>query len=65
MFIILKNVNHFRLQSFQRKHDILAVLLVFDSRGMQDSGPGYRHPKRDMENTEDFSMVVTVPQVRN
>ncbi|XP_031785340.1 KICSTOR complex protein C12orf66 homolog [Nasonia vitripennis] len=51
-----------KLQSFQKKHDILAVVLVFDTRGMQDSGPGYRHPNREIDNTEDFLMAVSVPQ---
>ena len=52
-----------RLQSFQKKHDILAVLLVFDSRGMPDSGPGYCHPKREIDNINDFSMIISIPQV--
>lgn len=54
-----------RLQSFQRKHDILAAVLIFDARGMQDSGPGYRHPQRDCDHSEDFSMIVSIPQVKN
>ena len=54
----------FRLQSFHRKYDTLIIALVFDSRGMPDSGPGYRHPKRDASQSDEFSLVVTVPQVK-
>lgn len=64
IFVSLHNEVYFRLQSFQRKHDIIAILLVFDSRGMPDSGPGYCHPNREIDSTtEDFSMVVSVPHV--
>ncbi|XP_014203567.1 KICSTOR complex protein C12orf66 homolog [Copidosoma floridanum] len=50
-----------KLQSFQKKHDILAVMLIFDSRGRQDSGPGYKHPKRETDIIEDFSIVLSIP----
>ncbi|XP_066584064.1 KICSTOR subunit 2-like isoform X2 [Prorops nasuta] len=50
-----------KMQSFQRKHDILGVLIVFDSVGIENSGPGYRHPRRDTELSETFSIVVSCP----
>lgn len=63
--IIIRNIKNvrFRLQSFQRKYDVLAVLIIFDSRGTQDSGPGYRHPKKELEVGDDFSLVVCCPSV--
>ncbi|KAL7307995.1 hypothetical protein TKK_0000083 [Trichogramma kaykai] len=57
-----QNVDYYhKLQTFQRKHDISAIVLVFESRNMYDSGPGYRHPKREMDKTEDFTIIVSVP----
>lgn len=53
----------FRIQSFQRKHDVVAVLIVFDSRGMNDSGAGYKHSGRKSEMSEDFTIVVSCPYV--
>jgi hypothetical protein len=53
------------LQNFQRKCDILAVSFVFDLQGIEDSGPGYRHPKREMDSTENFIMILSVPQVND
>lgn len=50
-----------KIQSFQRKHDVVAVLIVFDSRGMKDSGPGYRHSGRKSEVSEEFTVVVSCP----
>lgn len=41
----------------------MAVLIIFDSRGTQDSGPGYRHPKRELEVGDDFSLIVCSPSV--
>ncbi|XP_011505303.1 PREDICTED: UPF0536 protein C12orf66-like [Ceratosolen solmsi marchali] len=54
---------YYKLQIFQRKYDIVAVCIVFDLRGMQDSGPGYQHPKREIENVENFTMVISIPQL--
>ncbi|KAF7403221.1 hypothetical protein HZH68_006015 [Vespula germanica] len=50
-----------KIQNFQRKHDVVAVLIVFDSRGMKDSGPGYRHSGRKSEVSEEFTVVVSCP----
>ncbi|KAL2727276.1 KICSTOR subunit 2-like [Vespula squamosa] len=50
-----------KIQSFQRKHDVVAVLIVFDSRGMKDSGPGYRYSGRKSETSEEFTVVVSCP----
>ncbi|XP_043480224.1 KICSTOR subunit 2-like [Leptopilina heterotoma] len=59
-----QNVDYYhKLQSFQRKYDVMAVLIIFDSRGTQDSGPGYRHPKKELEVGDDFSLVVCCPSV--
>lgn len=52
-----------RLQSFLKKHDIFSIVLVFDQTGMPDSGPGYRHPKREAEVTDHFTIVMSVPHV--
>lgn len=54
---------YFRIQSFQRKHDVLAVLIIFDSRGVEDAGPGYRHPRREPNVTEQFPVVLSCPSV--
>lgn len=53
----------FRIQSFQRKHDVLAILIIFDSRGVDDAGPGYRHPRRDPNTSEQFPVVLSCPAV--
>jgi len=53
----------FRIQSFQRKYDILAVLIIFDSRETENSGPGYRHPGRGTNSSESFPVVVCCPGV--
>ncbi|XP_033224534.1 KICSTOR complex protein C12orf66 homolog isoform X2 [Belonocnema kinseyi] len=59
-----QNVDYYhKLQSFQRKCDVLAVVIVFDSRGTQDSGPGYKHPKREPTGGEDFLHVVSCPSM--
>lgn len=50
-----------KIQSFQRKYDLLAVLLIFDSRGVDNSGPGYRHPHRQSNVTECFQLVLSCP----
>ncbi|KAI4496182.1 hypothetical protein M0802_008049 [Mischocyttarus mexicanus] len=50
-----------KIQSFQRKHDVVAVLIVFDSRGMKDSGAGYKHSDRKLEMSEEFTIVVSCP----
>ncbi|XP_058809994.1 KICSTOR subunit 2-like isoform X2 [Phymastichus coffea] len=31
-------------------------------KGMQDYGPGYQHPKRDCDNPDDFSIILSIPQ---
>ena len=54
---------NYRLQSFQKKLDVSAVMIVFDSRGMHDSGSGYKHPSREVGNTERFCHVIGIPQV--
>lgn len=51
------------MQTFQRKHDVLAVLIIFDSRGTEDSGSGYRHPARGADLSESFPVVVCCPSV--
>lgn len=53
-----------RIQTFQRKWDILAVLIMFDARGAENSGPGYRHPDREPDSYEEFPIVVGCPSVR-
>ncbi|KAG7200957.1 hypothetical protein KM043_003317 [Ampulex compressa] len=59
-----QNVDYYhKLQSFQRKHDVLAVLLVFDARGIENSGAGYRHPNRESNASESFPIVVGCPSV--
>ncbi|KAL2727486.1 KICSTOR subunit 2-like [Vespula maculifrons] len=50
-----------KIQSFQRKHDVVAVLIVFDSKWMKDSGPGYRHSGRKSEVSKKFTVVVSCP----
>ena len=52
-----------RIQSFQRKHDVLAVLIIFDSRGVEDAGPGYRHPCREPNTSEQFPVILSYPSV--
>lgn len=54
---------YFRIQSFQRKHDVLAVLIIFDSRGVEDAGLGYRHPRREPNTSEQFPVVLSCPSV--
>ncbi|XP_020277670.1 UPF0536 protein C12orf66 homolog [Pseudomyrmex gracilis] len=57
-----QNVDYYhKIQSFQRKHDVLAVLIIFDSRGAENSGSGYRHPGRGAESFECFPIVVCCP----
>lgn len=57
-----QNVDYYhKIQSFQRKHDVIAVLMVFDSRGVEDAGPGYRHPRREPSASEDFPVVLCCP----
>ncbi|XP_015606329.1 KICSTOR complex protein C12orf66 homolog [Cephus cinctus] len=59
-----QNVDYYhKLQSFQRKYDVIAVLIVFDSRGAENSGPGYKHPKREPDISESFSIVVSCPSM--
>ncbi|KAH0946151.1 hypothetical protein HN011_001491 [Eciton burchellii] len=50
-----------KIQSFQRKHDVLAVLIIFDSRGTENSGPGYKHPGRGADTSENFPIVICCP----
>ncbi|XP_012526675.1 KICSTOR complex protein C12orf66 homolog [Monomorium pharaonis] len=50
-----------KIQSFQRKYDILAVLIIFDSRETENSGSGYRHPGRGVNSSESFPVVVCCP----
>lgn len=63
ILFLMNDTFHCRLQSFLKKHDLFSMILVFDQRGMPDSGPGYRHPERECDVTEDFTMVMSVPQV--
>lgn len=57
-----QNVDYYhKIQSFQRKHDVMAVLMVFDSRGVDDAGPGYRHPRKEPNATEQFPVVLCCP----
>lgn len=57
-----QNVDYYhKVQSFLRKHDVLAVLLIFDSRGLENSGPGYRHPHRHTNVSEQFQLVLSCP----
>ena len=57
-----QNVDYYhKIQSFQRKHDVLAILIIFDPTGVEDSGPGYRHPRREPNTSEDFPVVVSSP----
>ncbi|XP_076289593.1 KICSTOR subunit 2 isoform X1 [Lasioglossum baleicum] len=57
-----QNMDYYhKIQSFQRKHDVLAVLIIFDSRGVDDSGPGYRHPCREPSTSEHFPIVLSCP----
>lgn len=59
-----QNVDYYhKIQSFQRKHDVLAVLIIFDSRGVENSGPGYRHPHRESNTTENFQVVLSCPSI--
>lgn len=50
-----------KIQSFQRKHDVLAVLIIFDSRGTENSGSGYRHPGRGADVSPSFPVVICCP----
>ncbi|XP_068970399.1 KICSTOR subunit 2-like isoform X4 [Bombus flavifrons] len=59
-----QNVDYYhKIQSFQRKHDVLAVLIIFDSRGIEDAGLGYRHPRREPNTSEQFPVVLSCPSV--
>ncbi|CAK9821653.1 KICSTOR subunit 2 [Anthophora retusa] len=59
-----QNVDYYhKIQSFQRKHDVLAVLIIFDSRGVEDAGAGYRHPRREPNISEQFPVVLSCPSV--
>ncbi|XP_043605787.1 KICSTOR subunit 2-like isoform X3 [Bombus pyrosoma] len=59
-----QNVDYYhKIQSFQRKHDVLAVLIIFDSRGVEDAGLGYRHPRREPNTSEQFPVVLSCPSV--
>ncbi|XP_060812440.1 KICSTOR subunit 2-like isoform X1 [Bombus pascuorum] len=59
-----QNVDYYhKIQSFQRKYDVLAVLIVFDSRGVEDAGLGYRHPRREPNTSEQFPVVLSCPSV--
>lgn len=64
LIFIFKKI-FFRIQSFQRKHDVLAVLIIFDSRGTENSGSGYRHPGREADMPPSFPVVVCCPNVSN
>ncbi|XP_076183676.1 KICSTOR subunit 2 isoform X1 [Ptiloglossa arizonensis] len=57
-----QNVDYYqKIQSFQRKHDVQAVLIIFDSRSVEDSGPGYRYPRREPDTSEHFPVVLSCP----
>ncbi|XP_076238861.1 KICSTOR subunit 2 [Calliopsis andreniformis] len=57
-----QNVDYYhKIQSFQRKHDVSAVLIIFDVRGVEDSGPGYRHPNRRSSTIEHLPVVLSCP----
>ncbi|XP_034938011.1 KICSTOR complex protein C12orf66 homolog [Chelonus insularis] len=57
-----QNLDYYhKIQSFQRKWDLSAVLIIFDARGTENSGPGYRHPDRESNHTEDFPIVISCP----
>ncbi|CAG5107156.1 Similar to C12orf66: KICSTOR complex protein C12orf66 (Homo sapiens) [Cotesia congregata] len=59
-----QNIDYYhKIQSFQRKWDLLAVLIIFDARDAENSGSGYQHPDRETESVEEFSIVVGCPSV--
>ncbi|XP_011302965.1 UPF0536 protein C12orf66 [Fopius arisanus] len=59
-----QNLDYYhKVQTFQRKWDILAVLIMFDARGAENSGPGYRHPDREPDIYEEFPIVVGCPSI--
>ncbi|XP_015110711.1 KICSTOR complex protein C12orf66 isoform X1 [Diachasma alloeum] len=59
-----QNLDYYhKIQTFQRKWDVLAVLIMFDARGAEDSGPGYRHPDREPDTCEEFPIVVGCPSI--
>ncbi|KAK0182322.1 hypothetical protein PV327_000473 [Microctonus hyperodae] len=57
-----QNIDYYhRIQTFQKKWDLLAILIIFDARGAEDFGPGYRHPDREQDICEEFPIVVCCP----
>ncbi|XP_017881831.1 KICSTOR complex protein C12orf66 homolog isoform X3 [Ceratina calcarata] len=59
-----QNVDYYhKIQSFQRKHDVIAVLMIFDSRGVEDAGPGYKYPRREPNASGHFPVVLCCPSV--
>ncbi|XP_046629246.1 KICSTOR subunit 2-like isoform X1 [Neodiprion virginianus] len=52
-----------KIQTFQRKYDLIAVLIVFHATGADSPGPGYTHPKREVDTSEEFSIMVSCPSV--
>lgn len=61
---MMKNINfHRRIQTFQKKWDLLAILFIFDARSAEDFGPGYKHPDREQDTSEEFPIVVCCPSV--
>nr|CAD7573865.1 unnamed protein product [Timema californicum] len=54
-----------KIQSFQRRNDAVAVLLVFDAHELEDyAGPGYHHPDKVTEPVHDlecYPIVVSYP----
>ncbi|XP_043272525.1 KICSTOR subunit 2-like isoform X2 [Venturia canescens] len=58
-----QNVDYYhKIQTFQRKWDLLAILIVFDTKGAEKFGPGYKHPER-AHISDNFVIVVGCPSV--
>ncbi|KAF7991117.1 hypothetical protein HCN44_002679 [Aphidius gifuensis] len=59
-----QNIDYYhKIQTFQRKWDIFAIFIVFDARGADDFGHGYRHPDREVDTHEEFPIVVGCPSL--
>ncbi|KAK7873877.1 hypothetical protein R5R35_005738 [Gryllus longicercus] len=54
-----------KIQSFQRRYDATAVMLVFDAHQLEDfAGPGYHHPQKPVEPLQDldcYSIMFSYP----
>ncbi|XP_066993799.1 KICSTOR subunit 2 isoform X2 [Anabrus simplex] len=49
----LSNDYYHKIQSFQKRYDATAVMLVFDAHELEDFiGPGYHHPKKPVETPQ-------------